>query len=63
MYSIGLTDDDAYALNLDMIISKLMGNKNVSDTWLSLYHKIMLEVSNSCISKERRNYPMKNWNK
>ena len=54
LYSIGLTDDDAYTLNLDLIISKLMGNKNVSDTWLSLYHKTMLEVSNSSISKERR---------
>ncbi len=35
LYSIGLTDDDAYTLHLDMIISKLMGNKNVSDSWLA----------------------------
>jgi hypothetical protein len=54
LYSIGLNDDDSYTLNLDIIISKLMGNPKASDSWLSLYHKTMLEISNSISGVEKR---------
>lgn len=55
LYSIGLNDDDVYTLNIYKVIAKLMGINTISDTWLSKYHKTMLEIDTNITEDERQN--------
>ncbi len=47
---IGLIVSEDHHLNIVGIVSGLMGNS--SDDWFDLYHKTMLDVEPSMISKE-----------
>lgn len=44
--SIGLSDNDRYVTNLDIIIGELMGygKSEIPDDWLSAYHAVMMNV-------------------
>lgn len=54
--SIGLSDNDRYILKLDMFIADLMGYKHgmIPDSWLDVYHKMMLSIPHNLTSKEAK---------
>lgn len=51
---IGLTDNDRYALSVDLIVADMMGypETKVPDKWLDCYHKTMLSIPFNLTSKE-----------
>ena len=53
LYNMGFYNDDLYMLNIDFIVTEMMGVSPMPDAWLDLYHKTMLEVR-SCITDEER---------
>ena len=53
LYDIGFYDNDLYMLNIDFIVTEMMGVSPMPDAWLDLYHKTMLEVRSSITEEER----------
>lgn len=54
LYEVGLTDNDRFALSIDLLVADMMGypETKVPDSFLEAYHKTMLAVPSNIDAKE-----------
>ena len=52
--SIGLTDNDKYTLELDILVAEMMGitKGHIPDSWFSIYHCVMLNINHTTNPKQ-----------
>jgi hypothetical protein len=51
---VGLTDNDRYTLELDILVAEKMGitKGHIPDSWFSIYHGVMLNIKHTTNPKQ-----------
>ena len=53
-WCVGLTDNDRYTLELDILVAEKMGitKGHIPDSWFSIYHGVMLNIKHTTNPKQ-----------